>query len=77
MSMSLGEVIQQRRKQLKVTQPHLAELANVNVNTIYRIERNEANPTVQVLNKILDVLGMEIKVEIKQIDNEGSTGFLQ
>jgi transcriptional regulator with XRE-family HTH domain len=68
MSVLLGATIQQRRKQLKITQPHLAELAEVNVNTIYRIERNEANPTLQVLNKILEVLGMELKIEVKKIN---------
>jgi len=68
MSVLLGTTIQQRRKQLKITQPHLAELAEVNVNTIYRIERNEANPTMQVLNKILEVLGMELKIEVKKIN---------
>jgi len=67
MSASIGQLIQQRRKQLKITQPHLAELADVNVNTIYRIERNEANPTILILNRILEVLGMEIKIEIKKV----------
>lgn len=68
MLVSIGKTIQQRRKQLKITQPHLAELAEVNVNTIYRIERNEANPTVQVLTKILEVLGMELNVTVKQVN---------
>ena len=68
MSVLIGKIIQQRRKQLKITQPLLAELAEVNVNTIYRIERNEANPTIQILNKILEVLGMELKIEVKKIN---------
>jgi transcriptional regulator with XRE-family HTH domain len=68
MSILIGKIIQQRRKQLKITQPHLAELAEVNVNTIYRIERNEANSTIQVLSKILNVLGMELKIEVKKIN---------
>ncbi len=68
MSVKVGSIIQQRRKQLKITQPHLAELADVNVNTIYRLERNEANPTLLVLTKIADVLGMQLKLEVKAID---------
>jgi transcriptional regulator with XRE-family HTH domain len=68
MSISIGSIIQQRRKQLKITQPHLAELADVNVNTIYRLERNEANPTLKVLTKIADVLGLELKLEVKKFD---------
>ncbi len=66
MSIEVGGIIQQRRKQLKITQPHLAELANVNINTIYRLERNEGNPTLAILTKIADVLGMELKLEVKQ-----------
>jgi transcriptional regulator with XRE-family HTH domain len=66
MSVNIAGIVQQRRKQLKITQPHLAELANVNINTIYRLERNEANPTLEVLTRIADVLGMELKLEVKQ-----------
>lgn len=67
MAISIGTAIQKRRKLLKITQSHLAELANVNVNTIYRLERNEANPTINVLTKIGDVLGMELNVTVKSI----------
>jgi transcriptional regulator with XRE-family HTH domain len=68
MLLSIGTVIQQRRKQLGITQGHLAELAAVNVNTIYKIERNEANPTLAVLNQVAAVLGMELKMTVKQVD---------
>lgn len=68
MSVDIGGIIQQRRKQLKITQPHLAELADVNVNTIYKLERNEANPTLKVLTKIAEVLGLELQLEVKKLD---------
>ena len=68
MLVNIGAIIRQRRKQLKITQPHLAELAGVNVNTVYKLERNEANATLKVLSKITDVLGMEVKLEIKKLD---------
>jgi transcriptional regulator with XRE-family HTH domain len=35
----LGETIKKRRKELKITQPHLAELAKVSTNTLYKLER--------------------------------------
>ncbi len=68
MLVNIGAVIRQRRKQLKITQPHLAELAGVNANTVYKLERNETNATLKVLSKIADVLGMEVKLEIKKLD---------
>ncbi|MGB4399651.1 MAG: helix-turn-helix transcriptional regulator [Daejeonella sp.] len=66
MAQSISELIRFRRRQLKITQPHLAELADVNVNTIARIERGQANPTFDVLTKIADVLGMEFQLIIRK-----------
>ena len=62
----LGEQIKSRRKVLRITQPDLAEIAGVSVNTLYKIERGQANPSVGLVNKIADVLGMELKLEIKK-----------
>ena len=61
----LGMQIRTRRKQLQITQPVLAELAGISVNTLYKIERGQANPTLEVLEKITDVLGLEIVVRLK------------
>lgn len=66
MLLSVGESIKNRRKELKITQPHLAELAGVSINTLYKIETGQANPSLEVLNKIASVLGMEIKLEVKK-----------
>lgn len=66
MAQSVSQLIRSRRRQLKITQPHLAELADVNVNTIARIERGQANPTFDVLTKIADVLGMEFQLIIRK-----------
>lgn len=60
-----GIVIKSRRKALKITQPYLAGLAKISVNTLYKIERGAANPTLEVIEKIADVLGMQMKLEVK------------
>ncbi|MCD4723401.1 MAG: helix-turn-helix domain-containing protein [Bacteroidales bacterium] len=62
----LGKAIKQRRKELRITQPHLAELAEVSTNTLYKLERGQSNPSLDVLNKIVEVLGMELKLEVKK-----------
>jgi len=62
----LGELIKSRRKELGITQPHLAELANVSTNTLYKLERGRGNPSLEVLNKLAEILGMEITLEIKK-----------
>jgi y4mF family transcriptional regulator len=63
---TLGESIKNRRKELSITQPHLAELANISTNTLYKIERGQGNPTLEVLNKLAEVLGMELTLKVKR-----------
>ena len=63
----IGEQIRLRRKELMITQPDLADIAGISINTLYKIERGQANPTIEVLGKILDVLGLEITVGVKQL----------
>lgn len=65
----LGKIIKERRKTLGVTQAHLAELAGVNVNTIIRIENGKINPTIEVVNRIADVLGMELSISVKKTNS--------
>ncbi|MGI9192006.1 MAG: helix-turn-helix domain-containing protein [Chitinophagaceae bacterium] len=62
----IGLSIKQRRKALKITQPHLAELAQISVNTLYKIERGQANPSLDVLTRLAEILGMEILMEVKK-----------
>ncbi len=64
----LGRKIRLRRKTLKITQPDLAQLAGISVNTLYKIERGVANPTLKIIDKLLDVLGLELSLAIKSID---------
>jgi y4mF family transcriptional regulator len=62
----LGQILKARRKELKITQPHLAELAQISTNTLYKIEKGEANPSFDVLNKLAEVLGMQLLLEVKK-----------
>ena len=62
----IGKIIKERRKTLGITQAHLAELAEVNVNTVIRIENGKINPTIEVLHKITEVLGLEFSLGIKE-----------
>ena len=64
---TLGETIKNRRKELSITQPHLAELAKVSTNTLYKLERGQGNPSLDVLNKLAEVLGMELILTVKDL----------
>ncbi|MCC6726049.1 MAG: helix-turn-helix transcriptional regulator [Saprospiraceae bacterium] len=61
-----GESIKGRRKELGITQPHLAELAGVSTNTLYKLERGQGNPSLEVLSKLAEVLGLELKLGVKK-----------
>lgn len=62
----IGEVIKARRKMLKITQKTMSELSDVSINTITKIERCESNPSIDILEKILDTLGLEINIVVKR-----------
>jgi y4mF family transcriptional regulator len=64
----IGLIIKQRRKNLSVTQKEVAELAGIGINTLTKIERGEANPSLDVLQKVLDTLGLEMVIQIKKRD---------
>ena len=44
----------------------LLEMAGISINTLYKIERGQANPTVKIINKLADILGMEICLQLKK-----------
>jgi y4mF family transcriptional regulator len=63
---AIGKALKERRQSLKITQPRLAELAGVSVNTLYKLERGQSNPTIEVVSKIAEVLGMELTLQVKR-----------
>jgi transcriptional regulator with XRE-family HTH domain len=65
---SIGEQITKRRAQLKLRQEDLAEMSGVTVRSIYNLEQGNGNPSFETWNKICNVLGMEIIVQIRKTD---------
>ncbi len=61
----IGETIRDRRKSLNVTQPTLASLAGVGLNTLVAIERGNGNPKIQTILAVLSTLGLKIEVTLK------------
>ena len=68
----VGNSIKSRRKFLKVTQGQLANLADISINTLYKIEKGQANPTLMTLDKIAKTLGMEVYLRVKDIHDTES-----
>ena len=61
----IGKTIQQRRIYLNLTQKDVAEMAGITFKSISEIELGIRNPSINTLNKILEVLGLELSVQIK------------
>lgn len=59
-----GKVIQARRNSTSVSQADLAEIAGISPRTLRDIEKGTANPELETLLRVCDVLGMEIKIEV-------------
>lgn len=62
---NIGQIIKARRKELGLTQNTLALLSQVGINTIVSIERGSKSPSVETLTKVADVLGMDLRLEVK------------
>ena len=67
-SRQIATYIKKRRKQLKITQKELSALSGVSTRKISDIETSSGATTIEILNKICDILGLEIKLNIKGID---------
>ncbi|HCC70050.1 MAG TPA: transcriptional regulator [Bacteroidales bacterium] len=60
------KMIKERKNLLGINQEYLAELSEVGLATLKRFESGRGNITLNNLLKIADVLGLEIKLELKK-----------
>lgn len=68
----IGTKVRLLRTKLRYSQEKLAELANLNKNSIGALERGESKPTIETLERIAKALGIELKelVDVSKIDLE-------
>ncbi|MDP1588420.1 MAG: helix-turn-helix transcriptional regulator [Prosthecobacter sp.] len=58
----LGRRLRERRRGLGMLQGDLAGLAGISVHTLSNIESGKANPSLDVLEPLLDCLGLEMNL---------------
>jgi transcriptional regulator with XRE-family HTH domain len=63
---TLVQTIKERREMLHVTQESLAEISGVGLRTLKQFESGKGNPTLQTLQKLGDVLGLEVCLQLKK-----------
>ena len=59
-------IIKERRVLLRLTQQDLADYTGLSVRLIKSIENSKGNPSVSTLNKIADILGLELIIKVKE-----------
>jgi transcriptional regulator with XRE-family HTH domain len=72
------ETLKKRRITLQVNQETLAMLSGVGLRTVKQFESGKGNPTLETIQKLADVLGLELHLAIKKItaENEESDHML-
>lgn len=62
-----GEFVRLRRRELRLTQQELADLAGVSTRTVHEIEHDKPTIRLDVLHQVLDVLGLDIAVSVRRV----------
>ena len=61
------EIIRERRKLLGLTQQDLADYTGLSLRIIKSIESGKGNPSVGNLDRIAEILGLEISLTVKDL----------
>lgn len=61
----VGLTIKQRRKELGLEQVDLCEMADIGSTTLSKLEQGKGNITLESLEKILEVLGLNLTLEVR------------
>jgi len=64
---TIGRQIKERRSELNMEQVDLQDYAEIGSTTLSRLEQGKANVTLDTLERILEVLGLEVVVKVKGI----------
>ncbi len=62
----IGELFKTRREFLQLNQEDLAEMSGITTRTINIVENGKGNPSLQTLEKLAVVLGLEIVAQVKK-----------
>ncbi|MCK4922696.1 MAG: helix-turn-helix transcriptional regulator [Bacteroidales bacterium] len=74
---NLIDTIKERRENLQVNQENLAKLSGVGLRTLKQFESGKGNPTLKTIQKLADVLGLEICLKVKkQVTDETSNNTI-
>ena len=67
--------LKQLRNEFKLSQVELAQESGVSLPTIQKIESGQANPTLDVMEKIFSVLGLQLQVHCPEVSIDRAIAF--
>lgn len=66
----IAKEIKKRRKLLRISQNDLAEISGISLRSLKEIESGTGNPGINQIEKVLDPLGFELKLQLKLKENQ-------
>lgn len=73
----MGERIRKRRQELRWSQEKLAEMADISLNTVSRVEGGQSDMSIEVFRKLAQALGMSASELLGDLDNSEKDGQIQ
>lgn len=66
-AIEIGKFIRLRRESLNLRQEDLSEMSSVTTRTIHQVESGKGNPSIQTLEKLAIILGLELIIQVRQL----------
>lgn len=66
--MKYGDLIKERRTVLGLTQQDLSDYTGLSVRIIKSVEAEDGNPSLSTLEKIADILGLEVVLRVRRVN---------
>ncbi len=63
----IGKICRERRLELGLSQETLGEYSGLLQKQISKIENGQTNVTIESLEKVLEVLGLELDIKVRDI----------
>lgn len=71
MSVAAGKVFKQARREMGLTQQEIAEASGVKRPNIARLESGKHSPTIDMLQRVAESMGMEMEIRLMERENDG------
>ena len=65
-NLSIGQAVKEMRRLSRLTQPEFAKHRDISLGSLRQIEAGTGNPTVETLEKIGSIFGLEVNFTIRR-----------